>query len=141
MGQKELQKSIYPGSLVTVVLAMVKISTFVACHGVTKGGFQSLLDLISLLSPKNSKIQKFINFFNKLLPVNNVTIRYYCTDCKLSLLYAKDNFTCSCKPDTENPYTQKELSAKNCYFFVMSVKDQLKNLLQDNKLGALLKSH
>jgi len=53
MEQQQLQEKKFPGSSVSVLLAMVVISTFVSSHGLTKKGFQSILDILIILLPEN----------------------------------------------------------------------------------------
>ena len=120
---------------------MVAISSFAAKFALTNDALQALLDILLLFLPDNCNLPKTTYFFKKFLPRNNVKVKYFCPECQVAF---KDDgnivysFKCSCN-ETIYPITQ--LVSENCYMFIMSIKDQLKTLLQDCQLGKFLRNH
>ncbi len=100
-----LQELLYQDSNVTVMQAMVMISSFVTRYGLTNEAFQLLLGIFLLFLPRNSKLPKTLYYFDKIFPVEKVQCKFYCPKCQVSFPRSESGFSfiCTC---SETLYSQ-----------------------------------
>ena len=114
------------------------IAAFVSFCGLTKDGFQLLLDILNCLLPKDSSLPTSVYLFEKLFPPNTFSAMYYCPGCTSTMKEVpenKDLMFCDCD---QRKMKKTELKDSGCYYLHIPIQDQLRRLLNDYKLGQQL---
>ncbi len=135
------QIPLYEGSDITLLQALLLLSAFVARYSITNDALQNLLIFFKIFLPMDSVLPETTFLFKKFLPDSKVSTKYYCPKLcnKKNSEILPETFECSCSPDQR--YSKTTLIKKQCYYFMLSVADQLKCLFQDLKLSKFLKLH
>lgn len=132
-------RPLYAGSNVSILLAVILISSFKTTTGLTRQGLQNLLDLILLLMPGDCNLPKTAYLFEKVIPQVQPIPRYFCPYCSEPLIESETStFFCKCKNEI---LTKKTLIKMRCYYLQFSIEEQIRRFLQDYELGEQLVKH
>ena len=124
-----MRKPLYNGTTITLGLAVLMIMSFVLIHGLTSHALSDLLNLLTLLLPRDSIIPQTIYHFKRFLNYNNdIAYHLLCPHCSY-LLGTGDNVKCLICNMTFN---KKELMDKGSFFIYMSIKCQLERILRQD---------
>ncbi len=130
---------LYADSNVSILLAVILISSFKTTTGLTRQGLQNLLDLILLLMPGDCNLPKTAYLFEKVIPPVQPIPRYFCPYCSEPLTESETStFFCHCKSII---LTKKTLVKERCYYLHFSIEEQIRRFLQDYDLGEQLVKH
>ena len=111
-----------------LLLVIIMIGTFVARYFFTNNAFQHLLNIFTLLLPKDSKFLPTKYLFNKCLPKSQIKKNLFCPSSTGKLIEKDSSFIFPY--DKKEHYHKTELVKKGCFYLFMSIANQLKVILE-----------